>query len=60
VPCGIREFGVTSLAALGRTTDRERVDAALAAAFVEVFGGPLVPPERARAPAAVDFEAAQR
>jgi lipoyl(octanoyl) transferase len=33
VPCGIAEFGVTSLAALGRTMDVGRVDAALAKTF---------------------------
>jgi len=60
VPCGIREFGVTSLAALGKTTDPARVDAALAAAFAEVFGGPLLPAAPARSPAAVDFEPVRR
>jgi len=43
VPCGVRDHGVTSLAALGRTTATEVVDAALATAFVDVFGGPLLP-----------------
>ncbi|MFP4127164.1 MAG: lipoyl(octanoyl) transferase LipB [Alphaproteobacteria bacterium] len=58
VPCGIREFGVTSLAALGKTTDPARIDAALEAAFEQVFGGPLA---RARpAPAAVDFAPVRR
>ncbi len=60
VPCGIREFGVTSLAALGKTTDPARVDAALEAAFADVFGGPLVPVADARSPAAVDFAPVQR
>ena len=41
VPCGIRAFGVTSLQALGRTSDSAAVDAALRDAFVEVFGGPV-------------------
>ena len=60
VPCGLREFGVTSLAELGETTERAAIDAALEAAFLEVFGGPLVPPPRARAPAAVDFAPLRR
>lgn len=40
VPCGIdpARYGVTSLAALSRTTDMADVDAALKAAFGEVFG----------------------
>ena len=40
VPCGIREprFGVTSLAALGIPVNMSAVDAALKAAFEEVFG----------------------
>lgn len=33
VPCGISEFGVTSLAALGREVPMERVDAALERGF---------------------------
>jgi lipoyl(octanoyl) transferase len=33
VPCGIRDAGITSLAALGRTTDMHVVDLALRAAF---------------------------
>jgi lipoyl(octanoyl) transferase len=42
VPCGISEHGVTSLAALGITAAMPEVDAALKAAFAEVFaaGGP--------------------
>ncbi|MCL4141260.1 UNVERIFIED_CONTAM: hypothetical protein GTU68_044595 [Idotea baltica] len=38
-PCGIADplFGVTSLAALGQTTDMARVDEALKAAFEQVF-----------------------
>jgi lipoyl(octanoyl) transferase len=38
VPCGIREHGVTSLAALGFPVSVPEVDAALKAAFAEVFG----------------------
>ena len=38
VPCGVREHGVTSLAALGRTATMPEVDAALRAAWDEVFG----------------------
>jgi lipoyl(octanoyl) transferase len=38
VPCGISGFGVTSLAALGLTTTIPELDAALMAAFEEVFG----------------------
>ncbi|HWE74413.1 MAG TPA: lipoyl(octanoyl) transferase LipB [Stellaceae bacterium] len=37
VPCGISEHGVTSLAALGITASMPEVDAALKAAFAEVF-----------------------
>jgi lipoyl(octanoyl) transferase len=39
VPCGIREHGVTSLAALGYPVGLEDVDLALQTAFAEVFGG---------------------
>lgn len=60
VPCGLRDFGVTSLAALDKTTDRAAVDAALAAAFEAVFGGPLASAEEARSPAAVEFAPARR
>jgi lipoyl(octanoyl) transferase len=38
VPCGIREHGVTSLAALGITATMEEVDVALKASWDEVFG----------------------
>ena len=38
VPCGVREHGVTSLAALGITATMAEVDVALRAAWAEVFG----------------------
>jgi lipoyl(octanoyl) transferase len=38
VPCGIREHGVTSLAALGNTASMADLDEALKATFGEVFG----------------------
>jgi lipoyl(octanoyl) transferase len=38
VPCGIREHGVTSLAALGRTASMAEADAALRDAWDDVFG----------------------
>ena len=38
VPCGIRDAGVTSLAALGRNTSLDAVDRALRAAFERRFG----------------------
>jgi lipoyl(octanoyl) transferase len=38
VPCGIREHGVTSIAALGHTVTMPELDAALKAAFQSVFG----------------------
>jgi lipoyl(octanoyl) transferase len=38
VPCGVTLHGVTSLAALGATRSMAEADAALRAAFVEVFG----------------------
>ena len=37
VPCGIREFGVTSLEALGRGADMARLDAALATEFAPLL-----------------------
>ena len=37
VPCGIRQHGVTSLQALGVVTTLAKVDAALQAAWGEVF-----------------------
>jgi lipoyl(octanoyl) transferase len=41
VPCGIREYGVTSLHALGLVVSMTELDAALAASWVRVFGSPL-------------------
>ncbi len=38
MPCGIAEHGVTSLLDLGCTAGMDDVDAALRAAFTEVFG----------------------
>ena len=38
VPCGVREHGVTSLAALGIDASMSEVDAALKGAFETVFG----------------------
>ncbi len=38
VPCGVREHGVTSLRALGVAATMEEADAALRAAWAEVFG----------------------
>lgn len=55
VPCGIREHGVTSLAALGRTVSMAEADAALRAAWEDVFGAAAAPacrPARAAAPTA--------
>jgi lipoyl(octanoyl) transferase len=42
VPCGIREYGVTSLHALGIVVSMAELDAALAASWARVFGGPLL------------------
>ena len=38
VPCGVKGYGVTSLAALGITASMEEVDAALQDSFSEIFG----------------------
>jgi len=38
VPCGVSEHGVTSLADLGRPVSMDAADAALRAAFTQVFG----------------------
>jgi lipoyl(octanoyl) transferase len=46
VPCGLKDVQVTSLAALGAGTDMHKVDAALRAAFAEVFGATLSAPVR--------------
>lgn len=49
VPCGISELGVTSLAALGKSTDMHLLDAALAAhapAFIHAIGEATGPEER--------------
>jgi lipoyl(octanoyl) transferase len=42
VPCGVSEHGVTSLAALGITASMPEIDAALKAAFAEVFASDRV------------------
>jgi lipoyl(octanoyl) transferase len=42
VPCGIREYGVTSLHALGIVVSMPELDAALAASWSRVFGCPLM------------------
>ncbi|GHU05723.1 octanoyltransferase [Alphaproteobacteria bacterium] len=41
VPCGLRGFGVTSMAALGKGAPMEKVDRALISAFDSVFGEKL-------------------
>jgi lipoyl(octanoyl) transferase len=38
IPCGIREHGVTSLAALGVEASMDQVDAALRENFAGIFG----------------------
>jgi lipoyl(octanoyl) transferase len=40
VPCGIAEYGVTSLAALGVRATTAEIDEALAATFAEIFDRP--------------------
>lgn len=44
VPCGIRDAGVTSLAALGRSTDMTTVDLALRAALETHIGAAVIGP----------------
>jgi lipoyl(octanoyl) transferase len=44
VPCGIRDAGVTSLAALGRSVSLDQVDSALRAAFERRFGATAIGP----------------
>ncbi len=41
VPCGIREYGVTSLHALGIMATMAEADAALMATWPEIFGSPI-------------------
>lgn len=43
VPCGVREHGVTSLAALGHTATMHDVDVALRTAWEDVFGAAASP-----------------
>jgi lipoyl(octanoyl) transferase len=40
VPCGISQYGVTSMVALGHLVTMEDVDSALMATWDEVFGEP--------------------
>jgi lipoyl(octanoyl) transferase len=51
-PCGIREHGVTSLAALGRHISPDTVDEALRSSFDMIFGplSPATPPSISRDP----------
>lgn len=44
VPCGVREHGTTSLAAQGIIASMAEVDAALKAAFAEVFAATVLAP----------------
>jgi lipoyl(octanoyl) transferase len=46
VPCGIRQHGVTSLAAQGILVSMSEVDSAMKAAFHDVFGAEASPPNR--------------
>src|SRR5919106_6153507 len=52
VPCGISDFGVTSLAELGLDTTMRELDAALIEVFEEVFETPRPQPSRLRGSAA--------
>lgn len=54
VPCGIREHGVTSLAALGHIVTMPEVDMAMQAAFEDVFGEDAVMREPAACAATVE------
>jgi lipoyl(octanoyl) transferase len=51
VPCGLRQYGVTSLRDLGRTPTMSDVDMALRAEFDEVFGLKAAIPMPNRSPA---------
>jgi lipoyl(octanoyl) transferase len=50
IPCGLTGADVTSLAALGATTNMERVDTALRAAFEETFGAGTLSANSSQAP----------
>ena len=45
VPCGIRQYGVTSLHDLGRNTSMTESDAVLQQAFEEIFGATECAPQ---------------
>ncbi len=59
IPCGISDYGVTSLADLGRTVEMEALDRALYETFQTVFDGGLRqgPAYRCRAPAHAQLRA---
>jgi lipoyl(octanoyl) transferase len=50
IPCGLTGAEVTSLAALGATTNMEKVDTALRAAFEETFGAGKLSANSSQAP----------
>lgn len=54
VPCGIREFGVTSLADLGHIITMDEVDMAMQAAFTEIFSADAPGRQACEAPALVE------